>query len=89
LKVKRRFGEDRFAGQQRFARSRREADGPFVMPVVPVRERHEQAGVGDGFHRFENPFRVDRSRAPRTDPASRKKGGAAVARAFASCSRTI
>jgi len=63
---------------------------PLVMPVVAVGKGDEEPGVGDALHGREKPLRDERSRAPRTEPASlRKACRLLAARAFSSWSRTI
>lgn len=66
------------------------ADGPPMVPIVAVRERDEEAGIGNAFHERANPLREDRSRGPRTEPASRMNDCRGLpALALSSCSRTI
>jgi hypothetical protein len=40
------------------------------MMVSVIAERHDEAGVGDGLHRREKPFRDDKSEGPLILPAS-------------------
>ncbi len=83
------FGQYGFARQQGAIDLLSDAHGPRVMLIEPVGEGHQEAGVGDARHR-ENPLRWDRSRSPRTVPASRMyRRVTSVLRAFSSWSRTI
>src|ERR1700730_17815011 len=60
------------------------------MLVIGIRECHQEARVGDTLHDRENPLRVDRSRIPRTEPASLiNEGSLPPSRAFSGCSRTM
>jgi hypothetical protein len=68
----------------------RELRRPLVIPVVGIRERHQESRVGDTLHRREKPLRNDSPRAPRTEPASLMNDGCfPPSRARSSCSRTI
>jgi len=69
LEMERRLGENGLAAQQRLGQTRRHADGPAVVPIVPIGERDNEARVGNPLHRLENPLRLERSRAPEIDPA--------------------
>jgi len=71
--MERRFGKNRLTGQQWRRNLLRYLHCPFVIPIATVRECHEKARVGDALHECEKPFRDERSRGPRTDPASRMK----------------
>ena len=88
--MERRLGKHRLTGQQRCCDLLRHLHRPLVVPIVAVCEPHEKAGVGDGLQEREKPFRDERSRGPRTDPASRMKGRPRPpVLAFSSCSRTM
>jgi hypothetical protein len=63
---------------------------PPMVFVVGIRKRHQKSCIGDTLHEREKPLRAERSRAPRTDPASRINEGAFPPfRALSSCSRTM
>jgi hypothetical protein len=71
--VKGSLRENCLAREEGLGDSLRELDGPRVMNVGAVRERDQEARVGDSLHDEEKPFRVDRSRGPFAAPASRMK----------------
>ena len=84
------FSEHRFACQERFRHPRRQTDGPVVVAVGPIGERHEKSGVCDRLHRREKPFLLERFRGPRIAPASlMKERMSPLALAFSNCSRMI
>ena len=90
LEVKGRFGENGFARQERFGYAGRELHRPGVVLVVGIGKRDQESRVGNSLHERVKPLRVDRSRAPRTVPASRMKDcSPPLSRAFSSCSRMI
>src|SRR5271167_844416 len=64
FQMKRRFGEDRLAGQQGLGNSSGNVHSPAVVLVVPSRESDNEAGVGDSLHERENPLREERSGGP-------------------------
>lgn len=73
LQVKRRLGENCFAGQKRARHTLGEDDRPFMVPVVSVGKSDQEPGVGDPLHFREKPLREERSLGPRTLPARRMK----------------
>jgi hypothetical protein len=90
FQMKCRFRKDSLARQQRLRDAAGNLSRPVVIFVIGVRKRHQEARIGDALHGRENPFRPERSRAPRTLPASLMKDGAAPpSRAFSSCSRMM
>src|SRR5260370_23757634 len=72
--MKRGFGQNCFAGQQRFGDSLGDLQGPSVMDISPVPECYQEASVRNGLHFREKPLRVERSAGPFTAPARRKNG---------------
>lgn len=73
LEMKGRLSQHGFASQQWFGDSLGDPNCPLVVPIAPIREGNEKAGIGDPLHGREKPFRSDRSFGPRTAPASRMK----------------
>jgi len=88
--VKPRFCQDCLTGQERLADLLSHANRPLVMAIVAVGEGDEEPGIRNAPHERANPLREDRSRGPRTEPASRMNDcrGLPVL-AFSSWSRTI
>lgn len=83
--MERGFRKYGFAGQQRVRDPGGDADGPLVVRVRPIAERHQKARIGDPLHEGEKPLRRERSGDFRTAPASRMKGRVEPpARAFSS-----
>src|SRR5216110_2828309 len=71
-KVKRSFSQDRLAREERFGYLFGNAHCPCVMRVTRIDQCHQEAGVRDSSHFFENPLRVDKLRGPpRMTPANR------------------
>ncbi len=78
------FGQNRFTSQQRFVDSMGQPDSPFVMEIVAISERHQEAGIGNPFHFFEKPLRNESRASPETLPAKRRNGRSSRMRAFSS-----
>jgi len=90
LEVKCGLRKHSLASQQRFAEASRYLGGPPMVSVVAIRKRHQKSRVGNSLHERENPLRAERSRAPRTEPASLiNDGDFPLFRALSSCSRTM
>jgi hypothetical protein len=90
LQVKRRLGQYRFTSEQGLGHLLGDLHRPLVIVIVAVRERDQQSGIGNAYQGRENPFRFDRSRAPRIVPAKRMNDcSERLARARSSCSRII
>ena len=73
LEVKRGFRQYRLAGQKRLRDVGCDLHRPSMVFIVSVGERDQKSRIGNSLHERENPLRVDKSRAPRTVPASRMK----------------
>jgi hypothetical protein len=56
-----------------------------VVAIAPVGEGDEEPGIGDALHERAKPFRAERSRGPRTVPASRRKAWRWLAALALSC----
>jgi hypothetical protein len=90
LQMKCSFREDRLTCQQRLSDAGGDLSRPRMVFVVGVCERDQESSICDALHGRENPFRAERSRAPRTLPASLMNDGSApLSRAFSSCSRMM
>jgi hypothetical protein len=90
LQVECRFRDYRFTSQQWFRHSSRELRCPLVMLVIGIRKCHQEPRVSNSLQDRENPLRLERSRTPRTEPASLiNEGSLPPSRAFSSCSRTM
>ncbi|MEO6971046.1 MAG: hypothetical protein ABI217_09155, partial [Chthoniobacterales bacterium] len=59
-----RFRQDRFAGQLRLGHLFGDTHGPAMVSVAGIGESDEKSSVGDAFHCFAKPFRVERSAGP-------------------------
>ena len=73
-KVERGFRHHGFACQQWFCYLLGNTHGPGMVQVACVGEGDEEACVGDAFHVFEKPFRVDNLASSLTVPAKRMNG---------------
>jgi hypothetical protein len=71
--VKGGFSQHRLAGEEWLADLLRDPHCPLVVAIATVGEGDQEPGIGDALHGREKPFREDRSRVPRTTPASRMK----------------
>lgn len=88
--VKRSLRKDRLAGQEGLGDPLRDANRPFVVTIVTIRECDEESGVGNARHEREKPLRAERSRGPRTAPAKRMNDcWPLLTLAFSSWSRMI
>ena len=62
--MKSRLRKNRFACKKRFRDRFSQLDRPRMMPISPIRERHEQACVRNPYQEREYPFREERLRGP-------------------------
>ena len=65
--------QNRFASQQRFGDPSGDTHSPVVVPIIPISEGDEEAGVRNSLHERENPLRLERFFGPRIVPAKRMK----------------
>jgi hypothetical protein len=62
--LKGRLRHNRFACKKRFRDRFSQLHRPRMMPISPIRERHQQACVRDPYQVREYPFREERLRGP-------------------------
>jgi len=85
------FREHRLTGHQRCLQTGQQFDGPIVMVVPAVCQRHKKSGVCDRLHPRLYPLRSERFLGPSMHPTSRANAGDfwVFSRAASNCSRTI